>query len=529
MDIVINIILFIITLTTLVGLHELGHFFFARRAGVLCFEYGIGMGPVLYGKQKGETYYCYRALPIGGAVSMAGEEVSDALFKIDSVIGVNLDENSKIFEIILNNQSTYALKGIVKGYDLYGSDNKQLYIDLEVTNDAGVVEVIKYEVSRSAYYTLEKNARRYIAPYERCYESKTKKQRFLIALGGPLMNFILAFLIYLVLCFFVVKPTTSTTIIETVGSGYPSSAYILGGDEIKQINGVNVTTWIDLQNELSKVKSLSVNIVVSRDNNNFTYDIPLAYVNQLFGVTNQKSDGSFMLGTDSVVFETLNKNSRADTDGKLKNGDRIISLRIGNNINKTYINNWDDFALFFYDVDGGTIHVEYERNGVVNETQFGLLSTSTLNKLGVSKQSFQVGISPSSHFDLGYSLLYPFKTMWSNISELYKTLGLLIFAKDIGLGDLSGPVGIFSLVGQASKNGVLSFLSFVAFLSVNLGFMNLLPIPALDGGRILFIGIELVTKKTIKKKLENLLITITFVLLLALMAFVTFQDILRLF
>lgn len=102
-------------------------------------------------------------------------------------------------------------------------------------------------------------------------------------------------------------------------------------------------------------------------------------------------------------------------------------------------------------------------------------------------------------------------------------------SSQVGVGDLSGPIGIFNIIGQVMSQGWIALLAFAAFLSVNVGVLNLLPIPALDGGRILFISIEGVTRRKISKNVENIINNIFFFLLMALLIYVTFNDILRLF
>jgi regulator of sigma E protease len=114
-------------------------------------------------------------------------------------------------------------------------------------------------------------------------------------------------------------------------------------------------------------------------------------------------------------------------------------------------------------------------------------------------------------------------------SQVLNTLSLLFNKKEkIGVGDLSGPIGIFSLVSQTRKQGFLAIVSFTAFLSINIGLLNLLPIPALDGGRLVFLGVEFITRKPLPRKLENTINNIMFLLLMALFLFVTYSDIIRL-
>ena len=112
--------------------------------------------------------------------------------------------------------------------------------------------------------------------------------------------------------------------------------------------------------------------------------------------------------------------------------------------------------------------------------------------------------------------------------NMINTLGLLFFSDEVGIKQLSGPVGIFTMTSNAASAGFGSLLNFIGFLSVNIGFMNLLPIPALDGGRLVFVAYEAITKKKPSEKLQTALITVTMILLLGLILFVSFNDVLRL-
>lgn len=104
-----------------------------------------------------------------------------------------------------------------------------------------------------------------------------------------------------------------------------------------------------------------------------------------------------------------------------------------------------------------------------------------------------------------------------------------LFTGQLSVKQLSGPVGIYNVVGEQAKAGLSNILYLIALLSVNVGFINLIPFPAFDGGRILFLLIEKIIRRPIKPEVENLFNTIGFILLMALMLFVTFNDVLRLF
>ena len=104
-----------------------------------------------------------------------------------------------------------------------------------------------------------------------------------------------------------------------------------------------------------------------------------------------------------------------------------------------------------------------------------------------------------------------------------------LFTGKISLNSLSGPVGIYQVVDQGAKLGISYIIYLIAFLSINVGFINVLPFPAFDGGRVLFIIIEKIKGSPINAKIENAFHTIGFLLLMSLMIYITYRDILNLF
>ena len=126
------------------------------------------------------------------------------------------------------------------------------------------------------------------------------------------------------------------------------------------------------------------------------------------------------------------------------------------------------------------------------------------------------------------AISYTVRKTGSIFKQMAVTVGYL-FTGGIKLNQLSGPVGIYSIVGEQTKAGVASVLYLVAFLSINVGFLNLLPLPAFDGGHILFIIIEKIKGSPVAPETENMIHTVGLFLLMLLMIFVTFNDILKLF
>jgi regulator of sigma E protease len=257
----IDLILFIIVLGIIILIHELGHFYFAKKAGILCHEFAIGMGPAIYQKRKGETIYSIRSIPIGGYVSMAGESISDALIKKGQVIGFKLNDQSVISDIILNDALPFDHKGIVVSYDLYGKAYDPLFIEIEVDGT-----ITKYSVLRDARYQLSEQKTMWITPAEKSFESKTLWQRFLVIFAGPFMNFVLALGLFIIISFFVLKPNLDSNEINEVSAiGPGASVGLAKGDRIIQINDTLIGSWSDLSVTMGMLSSPKITLLYTRE------------------------------------------------------------------------------------------------------------------------------------------------------------------------------------------------------------------------------------------------------------------------
>lgn len=515
----INLIVFILVLGVIILIHELGHFYFAKRAKILCHEFAIGMGPALWQTRRGETLYSIRSIPIGGFVSMAGEAVSDALIKKDQVIGVKLNQSGQVTHIHLTDTIPSDIIGVVRAYDLYGKDFDPLFIDLDIGGD-----IKRLSVLRDAIYRLSEKREMWITPSEKSFESKTLWQRFLVIFAGPFMNFILAFVLFLIIGFFVFKPNLDSSEVSFVGETSPAADLGLQvGDEIIEINGQTISSWNDLSSVMRNLTSVNLSLSYTREGQTYTNTTAVMVIIQTAGLTNVTSEG--VRYTDQPIIGQAS--GRATTQGDLQPGDIITHLSIRDI--EVAVNDWDDLIQFFRTNTSGELTVTYLREGVERQTTYAMISERALIKLGYQGLVFQIGISPTSSFNLGYTLLYPFREVGDNVMQVLNTLVLLFDRQEhLGLRDLSGPVGIFSLVSQTTRQGLLSILSFTAFLSINIGLLNLMPIPALDGGRLVFLGVEAITRKPLNRKLENTINNVMFFLLIGLFIFVTYNDILRL-
>ncbi len=555
--VIVSILAFILILGVIIIIHEGGHFFFARRAGILCHEFSIGMGPAIYKKKFKETTFCIRAIPIGGYVSMAGEEISSELIKIGDKIGLNLLEG-KASEIIVDENLEAQIQGEVIDLDLYGKDGNPLYVTINDGLQDHYVEVL-----RDAYYIMKKGERLQITPYDRSFESKTLWQRFLTLFAGPFMNFILAILIYLIVSFASGVPNYDSTRIGSVSIGNSSlivengeetTTLLLPGDEIKSINGVEITSWNDVNQELTKLLEQSkttATLSIVRDGNPLTIEVE-CYTNIIsLGLTNiqvEKKDFPAEitqgLRVGNLALRYLDDSKKGDYP--LSYGDIITKIKVdkvhadGSVEEGTPIEivSWGQLVEIFKNADVVNVHFEYysyEKKGIVSIDESATLQTygnEVLNNQRIDKIQVKIGISPSMHFDFFRCIGAAFVNFWDDFTLIFRTLSLLIAPtsgiRQVGVQDLSSFVGIFSLVQTFVSSGFLSLLAFTAMLSVNIGVMNLLPIPALDGGRIMFLGYELVTRKKPSKKVENIINNVFFILLMILFVFVTYNDIVRL-
>ncbi|MCI9110307.1 MAG: RIP metalloprotease RseP [Bacilli bacterium] len=220
---------------------------------------------------------------------------------------------------------------------------------------------------------------------------------------------------------------------------------------------------------------------------------------------------------NKAIVGTIDPNYPAYTSG-LKEGDKILKVD-GRNANTT-----DKLTLQLQVFQGKTIDVEVERNGVVKTIKL----TPKEDEVDGQK-TYRYGFQIDDEVEYGFfpALKYAFTKTFSLIHQMIFIIWYLITGQ-LELGSLAGPVGIYSVVGSAASSGLVSLLYLTAYISINVGFINLLPIPAFDGGRLLFLIIEKIKGSPVDPKLENTIHTIGFFLLMALMILITYNDVIRL-
>ena len=204
----------------------------------------------------------------------------------------------------------------------------------------------------------------------------------------------------------------------------------------------------------------------------------------------------------------------------LRDGDTVLS------IDNVDVKTWDDMIWELTMKNGKeTIFKVKDTNGNIKE-----IKVKPIKEIKEKEESYVYGISrdTTKYKGIDHAINYTVTKTKSLFAVMFKTIGAL-FTGGVSIKDLSGPVGIYTAVDTTRENGWYSVLILIALLSVNVGILNLIPFPAFDGGRILFLIIEKLRGKPVKAETENLIHNIGFFLLLALLVYVTFNDILRLF
>ncbi|MCI1290681.1 MAG: RIP metalloprotease RseP [Lactobacillus sp.] len=414
-----GILIFIIIFGLLVFVHEFGHFWVAKKAGILVREFSIGMGPKLFQTRRHETAYTIRWLPLGGYVRLAGPD--DAAELAPGTRMVLATDDAGLVTRIDASESDLPIAGtpvqVVKA-DLVHA----LTITGYENGDESVTKT--FQVSPHATIIDEHHNELVIAPWNRQFPQASIWQKLATNVAGPLMNILLGFVVFMIWTFVAVGPSTTT--IQKVSPGSPAAqAGLVKQDRITQINQHKITDFDQIGNLVAANGHKAMRVKVVRQGRTKTLTV---------------------------------------TPKKVK-------------------------------VQG---HSTY---------QLGILAQPDNSAAAKLKRSWQTSMQTTG-------------MIFSAVGDLFRSFSL---------NKLSGPVGIYSATAQVSKLGLASVLAFLAMISINLGIVNLIPIPGLDGGKLLLNLIELVRGKPIKEEHEAIIDLIGVGILLLLIIAVTGNDIYRYF
>ena len=267
-----TIITFIIVFGILVIVHEFGHFFFAKRSGILVREFAIGMGPKIYGHQaKDGTTYTLRLLPIGGYVRMAGNGDDETEMAPGMPLSLLLNSDGIVEKINLSKkvQLTNSIPMELIRYDLeeeltitgYVNGEEEQEVTYSVAHDASIIEADGTELR--------------IAPKDVQFQSAKLWQRMLTNFAGPMNNFLLAILLFILLAFMHggVQVTNTNQIGEVLPNGAAQTAGLKENDKILEINGNAIHSWGDLTATITENPGKKLNVEVERNGQKQTLSV----------------------------------------------------------------------------------------------------------------------------------------------------------------------------------------------------------------------------------------------------------------
>lgn len=417
------IIAFIIIFGILVVVHEFGHFYVAKRSGILVREFSVGMGPKLFATRKNGTTYTIRWLPLGGYVRMAGMADDESEIEAGTQATLILNDQGQVQRINTSDKVT-TLNGVP--FQIAKTDlQKELWLEGYEAGDES--ELKRYSVLHDATIIEADGTEVQIAPVDVQFQSATLINRMLTNFAGPFNNFILAIV-----------------------------AFIL----FAMLSG---------------------------------------------GVAQNKAQ----LGT-------IQANSPAQKAG-LKTDDKLLA------VNGDKVTSFTDFSQIIAKNPNKPVQIKYQR-GQQTKTVTVTPKAVTQDKTKVG----QVGVTASQDHRIMTMIKYGFTQSWSKASQIFKVLGSFLTG-GFSLNKLSGPVGMYSMTTQFTEQGFNALVYFLAFLSLNLGIMNLIPIPALDGGKLVLNVIEAIRRKPLSPEKEGIVTLVGVGIMVLLMVLVTWNDIQRFF
>lgn len=434
MDILSYLIGFVVIFGAVVLIHELGHFLVAKFNGIQVDAFAIGIGPKIIGIEYGETEYRIAAFPIGGYVSLAGEEPGQA------------DDNPRAFY----NQNTIV--------------------------------------------------------------------RISVLAAGGIFNLFLGYLLYSALA---MGPGTVTmpAKIGYVAPDKPAHGKLQIGDELLSINGKEVDNYREFGIESRLLGSDTHTIAFLRNGKKDVVNIKPQKVEQ-----KKIGDSRYVIGIGAYIPPKINqvKAGSAAADKGIESGGVIRKF------NNKPVQSWTQFGRYLQEEkDKFTILVQYEDKA--KETYSFTPPKNVDGQDELQKWKGGLGIAPSINrkkFGVIGGLKEGYRNLLRDIMLLYEgVMGMI--NQNLSVKSMAGPVGIISLTGRVASAGMWAMVKFTAFLTINLGIINLLPIPVLDGGHILLTLPEFITGKPLPEKVTKTANHIGLFLLLFFFVAVTIIDLSR--
>jgi len=494
MSLLVNIIAFILVFIFIVVVHEFGHYLFAVLFGVKVHEFAIGFGPAIYRKKGKKTDFRINVFPLGGYVRLKGEDPQEQEDP-DSLYGVAA---WKRFLIVLAG----PVFSILAGYLLF-----VLIISIWGYTPIIIDKVLPDSPAEQA--GLQAND--IVLKLNGKYVFDTMDMTSIIRKGKPLTLEVLR------------KDARITARVTPVLTQKEYFLYLKDvkgniGGKVESVNNISFERYMEryakeyvtIKSELGELKGLLDN--VSEIPQRYAIGIYYGQFSNVFAKDNEIfSKGDTLSEVEGMKVESTTDLMDIVTALGLKSDE--IYLRIKGN------------------------EVEQVIRPLPAKVKISYVSKSgTQKEITISKEKLLSVLSIPGVFEMKAPKMKPrgFEAIFVAIARsnrlalyIWKTLPGVFVGRNIQ--DVSGPVGVVQVIGQAVQFGLETVLIVVAVITINLGIFNLFPLPALDGGRIIFALVEMISRKKINRNVENLIHTIGFFLLLGFLFFMTFVDISRFF
>lgn len=456
----------IIVLGVLIFIHELGHFVTAKMVDIEVPRFSIGLGPKLWGFRRGETEYVISWLPLGGYVKMAGMEEMEA----------------------------------IEG----GAVEREGATGVAGATDLGLLREESLDDGRSRHF-----------------ESKSLPARTLVISAGVLMNFLFAIVVFAASSLIwgvEVAPVARLPELEAaeLPAGTEALAAVPAGTRIVAVDGREIEDFADLQSALLTTGSRPVT---------FEFDGASPVTIQMPANDTAKALLIGALGpVHPAVVGSVMKGQPAAAAG-LEAGDRVVA------VDGHPVDHWRALVEVIRERPGQSLALTVERGGERLELTVVPQADTLELPNGESEVIGRIGAGVQIERDrpgvLG-AIGYGFTRTGEIIVLIVTSLADLVTG-DVSPRSLGGPILIGQISGEVARAGMEAFLNFMALFSVNLAVLNLLPIPVLDGGHLVFLAVEAIRGRALSLEQRMRFTQVGFVIVLAIMVWAIANDVLRIF
>lgn len=541
------IVPFVVLLGVLIFIHELGHFMVARWCGVRVEVFSLGFGKKILKYKKGDTTYALSIIPLGGYVKMFGEQPGDVIAEEDKKVSFTHKNVWQRIAVVLAGplMNFFFAIFIFFAVAMMGEDAKTPVIGDVPAQSAAYTAGFR---SGDRLVTVNDKAINTWEDFQKILSQKENRDLHLDvvvqhegsqeqakisvnAKAEPNPN-VLSSYDYLA----TVEGLTPMSAGTTVGVKAGSPLHAMGlrtGDTLTSINGQKVTYWRQLDSAFAKLNAkdtLTLEVMGMRDGDKEEKPITVT----MAPIESIKSYSMQNLGLESseLYLSKVMEGSPAAAAG-LKEGDRLVA------INKVTLMKWEDVINNIKSFDGkNPVSVAVLRDGQTVDLKITPKMTTQMNSNGSEEKRYTIGIAPVVNMAAPELMTVKFSNpiealvrgtqkTW-DVSVMTVMSFVRLFEAKISPKNIGGVLSIGQAASETFKIGMTQFLQMMAIISVNLFILNLLPVPVLDGGHLVFYVIELVKGAPLSMKKMEVAQQVGLALLMSLMIFALFNDFTRL-